>query len=481
MKIGLKLKLSAFLALLLLTSLSILSFLVLRGIHNNQREQNENYLIQQGNIASNYIKQIYLMESVNTPDAFLKKRAKELVTRFDMISGMQVILYDMSGKKIMDSRPLAGHMDAKELMKYALQDKNTYEIIGDTMVFLAPLRSSIEQIGVLQFNYSISKDRLFYNHIKQLFLYSVFIIFIIFFLFGYLYMNSMTRVMKRLINTTRRIQEGDYTNLYEPERKDELGELGSNISCMGARIQSQFENMQKEQKNLSLAVDKLEVLGNQQKQFIGNVSHEFKTPLTVIKAYTDLMLQYHEDPALLTQAQENINKEIQRLTNMLEKVLNLSALEKYDFELHIEEADIAELLKDTCSRMLGRVQKYSQQLHTEMESNIIHTDKEIFMQIMMNLIDNAIKYNRPEGHIWVVSGKEDHFLFVRVKDTGIGIPKEDRDKIFQPFYKGDKTMSESTGLGLALVKGLVDKLGGSILVYDNQKEGTTFEIRFPRL
>jgi signal transduction histidine kinase len=481
MKIGLKLKLSIFLALLLLTSLSILSFFVLRGIHNNQIQENESYLIQQGEIASNYMKQIYLLESENTPDTFLRNRAQELVTRLDMISGMQVILYDMSGEKIMDSRPLAGHIDADDLMKYALLDKDTYEIAGDTMVFLAPLRSSKEQIGVLQFNYSISKDRIFYTHIKRLFLYSGLIIFTAFFICGYFYMNSITRVIKQLKNTTHRIQEGDYKNIQGSKRRDELGELGDNILFMGARIQSQFEKMQEEQQNLSLAVEKLEVLGTQQKEFIGNVSHEFKTPLTVIKAYTDLMFQYHEDPVLLNDAQENINKEIQRLTKMLEKVLNLSALEKYDFELHKEETDIAELLHDTCNRMLGRAQKYGLQLHIETENNIIITDKEIFMQIMMNLIDNAIKYNRPQGHVWVTSGKEDDSLLIKVKDTGIGIPIAERDKIFQPYYKGDKTTSESTGLGLALVKGLVGKLGGSIRIYDNQKEGTVFEIRFPSI
>lgn len=480
MKIGLRFKLSIFLAILLFASLSILSSFVLREIHKNQMEQNEEHLIGQGDIANNYMKQIYLMESVNEPEAFLRNRGKELVNRLDMISGMQVILYDMAGKKIMDSRPLAGQSKPEDLMKYALLDKHVYEIVGDTMVFLSPLRNSKEQIGVLQFNYSITNDRKFYNHFKYLFLYSGFIIFVVFFLFGYLYMNSITRVIMRLKNTTNRIQEGDYTNIKGLNRQDELGELSDNIESMGVRIKNQFEKMQMEQKKLNLAIEKLEVLGVQQKEFIGTVSHEFKTPLTVIKAYTGLMLQYPEDPVLLKEAEENINKEIDRLTKMLEKVLNLSALEKYDFELHMEETEIGEILNDTCKRMLGRIQKYGLQLHTKIESNKLITDKEIFMQIMMNLIDNAIKYNSAKGQIWVTSGKEDDYLFVRVKDTGIGIPIEDRDKIFQPFYKGDKTMPESAGLGLALVKGMVIKLGGSIQAYDNPEAGTTFEIRFPK-
>ncbi len=480
MKIGLRFKLSIFLAILLFASLSILSSFVLKEIHKNQMEQNEEHLIGQGDIANNYMKQIYLMESVNEPEAFLRNQGQELVNRLDMISGMQVVLYDMAGKKIMDSRPLAGHSKAEDLMKYALMDKDVYEIVGDTMVFLSPLRNTKEQIGVLQFNYSIAKDRKFYNHFKYLFLYSGCIIFVVFFLFGYLYMNSITRVITRLKNTTIRIQEGDYTNINGLSRRDELGELSDNIESMGVRIKNQFEKMQMEQKKLNLAIEKLEVLGVQQKEFIGTVSHEFKTPLTVIKAYTDLMLQYHEDPVLLKEAEENINKEIDRLTKMLEKVLNLSALEKYDFELHMEETEMAEILKDTCKRMLGRIHKYGLQLHTKIESSKLITDKEIFMQIMMNLIDNAIKYNSAKGQIWVTSGREDDFLFVRVRDTGMGIPVADRDKIFQPFYKGDKTMPESTGLGLALVKGMVIKLGGSIQVYDNPEAGTTFEIRFPR-
>jgi signal transduction histidine kinase len=478
MKIGLKLKSSIFLTLLLLSAVGILSILVLRGIQSNQRQQNEDYLIQQGEIASNYIKQIYLMESIKDPEAFINDRGRELVTRFEMITGMQVILYNLAGKEVANSRPLAGKTDVSLMLEYALQNTNTYIEDGDNIIFLSPLHNSSMQIGVLQFNYSTTSDRMFYTKIKHLFFYSGVFIFAICFISGYLYVRPLTLGILRLKNATQRIEKGDFSDLICLKRSDELGELSQNISNMGKKIKSQIETMKEEQHHLQQAVEKLEILGKQQKQFIGNVTHEFKTPLTIIKAYADLMQMYSDDPTLMNDAKVNIDKESQRLTDMLENVLSLSELENYSFEFQKEEVDIHELLTDICERMNGKIQKYGLQLHTDLEKNILLADKERLNQVFINLIDNAIKYNRPDGHIWISCCKENNFICIRVKDTGIGIPPAERDKIFQPFYTVNKSLNGGTGLGLSLVRELVEKQGGSITLLDQQAEGSTFEIRF---
>ena len=482
MKISIKVRVITFLTILLLSTVSILSILVLQGIQNNQKQQYEDYLIQQGEIASNYIRQSYLMESVKDPNEFLNERSQELVKRFEIMSGMHVILYNKSGKEIANSRPVASKTDVTELLLYAIQDKNTYLEEGNNIIFLSPLHNSSEQIGVILFNYSIEKNKMFYTKIKYLFLYVGIFVFAICFILGYLFVHPLTQGILKLKNAARRIEEGNYTDIIRLKRNDELGELSKNIYFMGTKIKKNLDEMKEEQNKLKLAVEKLEILGKQQKQFIGNVTHEFKTPLTVIKAYTDLMDMYMDDPGLVKDAKVHIDKETKRLSDMVEKVLALSSLEKYDFELRKEAIDVYGVLDEVCERMKGKIQKFGLDLNTELEHHIIMADKESLVQIFINLIDNSIKYNRPDGKVWVKCGRQNNEVCILIKDTGIGIPQESRDKIFEPFYTVNKDSSRqytSTGLGLSLVKELVERQNGTITLLDIREEGSAFEIRFP--
>ncbi len=481
MKTSIKVKFGIFLAVLLLSTVSILSILVLQGIRKNQEKQYEDYLIQQGQIASNYTRQIYLMGTVKDSGEFLRGHADELVKQFELMSGMQAVLFDMKGKEVADSRPAAGKTNVSGLIQYALQGKIAYMEEANNILFLSPLRNSGEQIGVTGFSYPLEKEKSFYAKIKYLFLSVGIFVFVLCFIWGYLYVLPLTQGISKLKNTARRIAEGDFEEIAQLKRNDELGELSRDISYMGTRIKQNVADMTEEQNKLKLAVEKLEILGKQQKQFIGNVTHEFRTPLTVIKAYTDLMDMYRDDPELLNSSKENIDKEIQRLSEMVEKVLALSSLEKYDFELRKEELDIYDVLNDICERMKGKAQKFGLHLHTDLEHHKVVADKEILMQIFINLLDNAIKYNRPDGEIWVSSRVGEGFMTVVVKDTGIGIPQDAKEKIFEPFFTVSKDRSRrsgSTGLGLSLVKELVDRQGGSILLL-NAEEGTAFEIKLP--
>lgn len=481
MKISIKTKYGAFLALLLLSTLSILSILVLQGIKNNQKKQYEDYLTQQGEIVSNYVKQTNLMEPIKDSEQFTKEQTQGIVRQFEMMSGMHVVLYNMAGNELANSRPLVAKTDVSGLLKYVTKDKSTYFEEGNNITFLYPVNNSNKQIGVIEFSYSIEKNKTFYTNIKHLFLYVGAFVFVICFILGYLYINQLTEGILKLKNVARNIEEGNYTSIVQLKRNDELGELSRGIYFMGFKIKKNIDEMKEEKQKLELAVNKLEISRKQQKQFIGNVTHEFKTPLTVIKAYADLMEMYPSDGELMKEGNENINKEIRRLSDMVEKVLTLSSLEKYDFLFKREPVDISDILMEVCLGMKGKVQKYGLRLHTDLEHHIIFADKESLTQVFINLIDNAIKYNHEGGEIWVECSVKENGVRILVKDTGIGIPLDSREKIFEPFYTVNKdrsTKSGGTGLGLSLVKELVERQGGTIVLLDTEKEETVFEIKF---
>jgi len=152
-------------------------------------------------------------------------------------------------------------------------------------------------------------------------------------------------------------------------------------------------------------------------------------------------------------------------------------------EIKEDNQRLKELLAELCGRMRGKAERYGLVLSTDLEAAECWADRESLAHIFINLIDNAIKYNVPQGSVTVSCRMERKEAVVRVTDTGIGIPEEAREKIFEPFYTVSKDRARSyggTGLGLSLVRGLVEKQGGTIAVSDaGAGGGTRFTVRLP--
>ncbi len=191
---------------------------------------------------------------------------------------------------------------------------------------------------------------------------------------------------------------------------------------------------------------------------------------------------YSDDPQLMADAKKNIGKEANRLVEMVDKVLHLASLEKYDFSSQAQTVEVKESLLDLVDRMKGKAQKFGLQMKTRLTEAYIWVDKESFYHIFINLLDNAIKYNQPQGKIQVNNYIEEDRVFIEVIDTGIGIPADARDKIFEPFYTVNKDRSRQsggTGLGLSLVKELVERQHGEITLLETGGKGTHFRVSFP--
>jgi signal transduction histidine kinase len=305
---------------------------------------------------------------------------------------------------------------------------------------------------------------------------------IISFLTAYFYFYRITNGILLLKDATEKIEQGNYRAIVPLKRSDELGKLSQGIYSMRNRIEENVKNMQTEQTKLNLAVDKLRKLEAQQKTFIGNITHEFKTPLSIILAYMDLLEMYKDDPALVEDARENVKKEAQRLYDMVEKVLHLASFERYDFELQQEKLESKEILEELCERMKGKAQKFDVSIITDLQPATLWIDKESMYLIFINLLDNAIKYNVSQGSIYLRSEVKKEKLSILIKDTGIGIPQKSLNKVFDPFYIVSKDRSKltgGTGLGLALVKELVEKQQGTIAIGSTNEQGTEVLLTFP--
>ncbi|WP_088070888.1 sensor histidine kinase [Gottfriedia luciferensis] len=482
MKLSIKLKSSLFLAVLLIGTVIVLSILVLQGIKQNQQKQTEELLARQSKLANVYVKQIYLSQTDVNPQQFFKQYGHEIARQIGIISSLHVTIFNMSGKVVGDSLPLETSRDVKDTLNYALKGKSAYQEIGETLSYFAPIYNANKQIGVVQFDYSLVSNQKFYDNTINLFIKIGLITTILSFIIGYFFFNALVTSILKLRRVTEEIKLGNYPKNSVLKRNDELGYLSQAIFYMSNQIQQNMKGIQLEKDNLQLAVEKLKILEKQQKQFIGSITHEFKTPLTVIRAYIDLLDMYSDDPKLLEEAVSNIGKESLRLYDMVEKILKLAELEKYDFEIVNEKVDVKELLEDLCLRMKGKMTKFGLSIVTNFEHASILIDKESFTLIIMNLIDNAIKYNKQDGEITVSNKIEDNHVVIIISDTGIGIPSTVLGKIFEPFFTVNKDRSRQSGgsgLGLALTKDLIEKQNGTICVDSIEGSGSKFIITFP--
>lgn len=226
-------------------------------------------------------------------------------------------------------------------------------------------------------------------------------------------------------------------------------------------------------------------LDNMRREFVANVSHELRTPITSIKSYTETLLDGAvEDPETTVHFLNVINSEADRMTRLVKDLLQLSRLDNQQMSWKIEKVSINELVKDIVNRMQLQAGQKNQKLESYVIGDIpcINADRDRLEQVVVNIISNALKYTPDNGIITVYVGKLINDIYIKVADTGIGIPKESLELVFDRFYRVDKARSRElggTGLGLSIAKEIVEAQGGTISIASEVGKGTEVTVRLP--
>lgn len=217
-------------------------------------------------------------------------------------------------------------------------------------------------------------------------------------------------------------------------------------------------------------------------EFTANVSHELKTPLTSISGYAELIENGMTTPDDTVRFAVEIHKNAKRLLTLINDIIRLSELDVMDNNISVEECDMYEIATNCVNLLKLNAQNQGVLLSLEGEKEIVLGNKNMLEELAYNLIDNAIKYNKKDGKVIVsVAKDENDKVFFNVKDTGIGIKKENQDRIFERFYRVDKSRSKSiggTGLGLAIVKHIVAQHAAKIYVESELGKGTEIKVVF---
>ena len=280
-------------------------------------------------------------------------------------------------------------------------------------------------------------------------------------LFSLAYSNTFSRRLKKIMNSMRIIQEGNYSHKVNMGGSDELTILGDEFNDLTERLQTS------EQKR---------------SRFVSDASHELKTPLASIKLLTDSILQNDMDMDTVREFVGDIGNEADRLNRMTAKLLSLTKVDGQvtaDCEIIYMAPTVHRV-----NRMLSPMAKQASvaiQLDLEHDCPILILEDDLY-QIIFNLMENGIKYNVPGGTLTVALRHEEDNAVLTVSDTGMGIPEDAISHIFERFYRVDKARSRATGgsgLGLAIVRAIAQRNRGEIRVESKPGQGTTFTVTFP--
>jgi len=280
-------------------------------------------------------------------------------------------------------------------------------------------------------------------------------------LFSIAFSSAFSRRLRKIMTSMRIIQEGDYSHKVSIGGNDELTMLGNEFNDLTERLNTS------EQKR---------------RRFVSDASHELKTPLASIKLLTDSILQNDMDSETIREFVGDIGNEAERLNRMTAKLLSLT---KVDGQI-AEDAEII-YMSPTIRRVhrmlspLARQAKISITLSLEEDCPVLILEDDLY-QVVFNLMENGIKYNQPGGMLSVSLQHRDDNAILIIQDTGMGIPEDSVDHIFERFFRVDKARSRASGgsgLGLAIVRAIVQRNRGDIQVQSVLGKGTCFTVTFP--
>jgi two-component system phosphate regulon sensor histidine kinase PhoR len=327
-------------------------------------------------------------------------------------------------------------------------------------------------LGIIRFALPLSRVQPEIRIIYRVVLFGTIAAVIIAMIVAYFVSRSITLPIRQVKETAQQIARGDFGRRIRIKSKGELGELAESLNTMADELQQKMENLKQ--------------LDRVRTDFVANVSHELKTPLTLIKGYIEtLQNKAFNDKDKSARFISIIKEHSDRLGYMIDDLLSLSELELSKDCVNRTKLDLKEVI-DEISLGFGQALAEKQQSLTvsaQGDDFNIQADRNKIEQVFVNLIDNSIKYTKESGRIEVLLREQDQTVCVTVQDNGIGIPKEHRDRVFERFYRVDKARSRElggTGLGLSIVKHIVLTHNGKISIESEPNRGTKVSVTFPK-
>lgn len=388
-------------------------------------------------------------------------------------SSQRIWIINTNGEIIYDSDTSNGLKESTRIPDFSVSDlSDKYYTTGDfhgqffdeKLSVFCPITYDYNLQGYVIIHASLERIVEKTNDITLIILGTVGIVFILSTIILLVFTWIVYIPLKKITKATEAFAEGDFTYPIDISSDDEMGYLAYSLTYMG---------------------DKLSHFDEDQKKFIANVSHDFRSPLTSMKGYLEAMV----DGTIPVEKHEKylniVMKETERLTKLTNNLLTLNNLNIRGMNLDITEFDINRIIKDTVATFEGTCKNKHIKIKLILTGEMLFVSADMgkIQQVLYNLIDNAIKFSKPDSAIIVETNLKNETVFVSVKDSGIGIPKENLKQIFDRFYKSDLSRGKDkkgTGLGLSIVKEIINAHHENINVVSTVDVGSEFIFTLPK-
>lgn len=317
--------------------------------------------------------------------------------------------------------------------------------------------------GVVVMNFSFQSVLSLYDHMKTVMFSVILMLSVMVIVVSWILSGRLVRPLSRIVESVDHIGAGDFSEKMEVVDNLEVRNISESINSMLAAVQN---------------------LEDSRQEFVSNVSHELKTPITSIKVLAESLTTQEDVPVeLYREFMVDINQELDRMNKIVNDLLSLVKLDKSAVQMSIEEVNINEFIEGILKGITPIAsQRNIEIIYESVRPVAAQIDSVKLGMAFRNIIENAVKYNFDNGWVKVSLNADHKFFYLRVSDSGVGIPEELQDHIFERFYRVDKARSRETGgngLGLAITRNAVLLHRGSIKVHSVENQGTTFAVRIP--
>ena len=390
---------------------------------------------------------------------FLETMNREATSRVTLVDGNGRVLFD----SISDAESMDSHAQRQEIVEALQNGIGRSERYSDTLLqktanYAVRLKNgSVLRVSASQYTVWTMLVDMFYPVFWILLIAVVLALFL-----AARVSHSITEPIWKL-------------DLNNPDERDVYAELKPLV----ARLQAQNREIQRNLRQLNREHEERDSL---RREFTANVSHELKTPLTAISGTAEILQGGLVKPEDVPRFAGNIYRETQRLTTLVNDILELSRLEETSLPEETKPVNLLALSTEVVERLAGQAAEKHVAVNVEGTPETVCGSRKILDEMIYNLCDNAIKYNRDGGSVTVSVTREADSAVLTVRDTGIGIPKDELPRIFERFYRVDKSHSKEiggTGLGLSIVKHGAKYHNAAVTVDSEPSVGTTFGVRFP--
>lgn len=423
-----------------------------------------------------------MLYSVHIADYVLdySNELKEQINSLKDVKGNEDIRFtviDLSGNviadsNVTDSKSMENHSDREEFKEalrsgvgYAIRKSDTLHV---PMLYVASRSAKEEYILRMAVPYSGVEQ--YAGFLIPAILVSIGIALLISIIIANTFAGTVTKPLNEIAEELMKLTVKNPEFHFKRYDYDEMNVIADSTMKMAKAVKE--------------SIDRIEFERMVRQEFFSNASHELKTPLTSIRGYLELLENgMAVDENMKKDFLARIRKETGNMTNLINDILMISRLETKEAEVTLSEVRLAPLVKEVCASLEPLAKEYQVIVSTDCRPISMYANFQQLQELFSNLITNAIKYNKPQGKVWVTVTTEADEIIVLVEDTGVGIPEDAKQRIFERFFRVDKGRSKKvggTGLGLSIVKHIVNYYNGSIEVESKIGEGTKFTVHLPK-